>query len=117
MESILTCIKQLLGIEEDDITFDKELIVHINSAIAILTQLGVGPETGFKITGIDETWDQLTLGQADIEDCKSQIYFRCRLWFDPPQHSFAIDSIKKQCDEVEWRLEVAITDKKQNESI
>jgi len=110
MDSILICIKQMLGIEEDDIAFDKELIIHINSAIAVLTQLGVGPKTGFRITGTSETWDLLTLGQNDIDDCKSQIYFRCRLAFDPPQNSFLVDSIKKQCDEIEWRLEVATSE-------
>lgn len=106
MGSILTDIKQMLGIESSDSSFDKELIIHINSAIAILTQLGIGPEEGFEITGNLETWNNLTFGKYKLNDCKSQIYYRCRLAFDPPQNSFLVDNIKKLCDELEWRLEV-----------
>lgn len=107
MESILTSIKQLLGIEESDTIFDKELIIHINSAISVLTQLGVGPEAGFQITGITEIWNQLTLGKIDINNIKTDIYFRCRLSFDPPQNSFLVKSIEDQIKELDWRIEVA----------
>ena len=44
MESILTSIKKLLGMTADYNCFDKDLIIHINTVFAILTQLGVGPE-------------------------------------------------------------------------
>jgi hypothetical protein len=44
MVSILDSIKQLLGIDVNDTNFDKELIMHINGALMILNQLGVGPE-------------------------------------------------------------------------
>ena len=49
MESILTSIKKLLGIPEDDESFDTDIIIHINSVFMILNQLGVGPTKGFKI--------------------------------------------------------------------
>ena len=50
MESILTSIKKLLGIEESYEIFDPDIILYINSAFSTLTQLGVGPEKGFSIT-------------------------------------------------------------------
>ena len=50
MESILTSIKKLLGIAEEYEHFDADLIMHINSVFMILTQLGVGPSEGFRIT-------------------------------------------------------------------
>lgn len=108
MESIITTIKQMLGIAEDDTSFDNELIVHINSAISALTQLGVGPVEGFRITGSTEEWSDLIGARQDIDNVKSAIYYRVRLAFDPPQNSFLVDSLKKQSDEVEWRIEVAI---------
>ena len=47
MESILTSIKKMLGITEEYEHFDSDLIIHINSVFMILTQLGVGPPSGF----------------------------------------------------------------------
>ena len=49
MDSILTSIKKLLGIAQECTDFDMDLIIHINSVLMILTQLGVGPEKGFTI--------------------------------------------------------------------
>ena len=44
MESILTSIKKLLGVAEEYEHFDPDIIMHINSVLMILTQLGIGPE-------------------------------------------------------------------------
>ena len=56
MDSILTSIKKLLGIDEAYEHFDPDLIMHINSVLAILTQLGVGPENGFSISDKTAVW-------------------------------------------------------------
>ena len=108
-EPILLTIKRLLGgnIEGDD--FDEELVVYINSVLSILTQLGVGPKDGFVIsTDGDETWNDYIADRTDIEMVKTYIYTKVRLMFDPPSNSFLVDSLKKLCDEFEWRLNVAI---------
>ena len=47
MDSILTSVKKIIGISEEDESFDTDLIMHINSVIMILHQLGVGKEDGF----------------------------------------------------------------------
>ena len=44
-ESILTSIKKLLGIAEDYTQFDVDLIIHINTVLSILGQIGVGDES------------------------------------------------------------------------
>ena len=49
MDSILTSIKKLLGMDADYTAFDTDVIIHINTALAILCQLGVGPDKGFRI--------------------------------------------------------------------
>ena len=46
-DSILTSVKKLLGITEECTDFDADLIMHINSVLMILTQIGVGPSEGF----------------------------------------------------------------------
>lgn len=48
-DSILTSVKKALGPEEDYEHFDPEIIMHINSVLATLTELGVGPANGFMI--------------------------------------------------------------------
>ena len=55
MDSILTSIKKMLGIEKDATEFDQELIMFINSVLGICFQLGVGPkDEPFTISGKDE---------------------------------------------------------------
>ena len=49
MDSILTSVKKMLGIAEEYDHFDADLIMHINSVLTILGQLGVGPAERFFI--------------------------------------------------------------------
>lgn len=106
MNSILDSIKKMLGISVDDLNFDQELIIHINGALSVLMQLGVGPDTGFSITGSTETWGSLVGERRDLEIIKNAIYLRVRLIFDPPQNSFLTTAIQKQIEELDWRIEV-----------
>lgn len=108
MESILTSIKKLLGIPEDYEQFDAEIIIHINSVFSILTQIGVGPDSGYKIVGKEETWDDFLSGRIDIEDVKTYVYLKVRLAFDPPINASVVDAIKNQISEYEWRINVAV---------
>ena len=108
-ESILETIKRLLGGNIEGDYFDDELIIDINSTMSILTQLGVGPKDGFAITKDgNEDWESYIGDRQDIEMVKTYIYAKVRLMFDPPSNSFLVDSMKKLCDEFEWRLNVAI---------
>ena len=104
MDSILTSIKKLLGIEEDYTQFDSDIIIHINSVFSTLLQLGVGPADGFIIEDDSSVWQDFIEGRTDIELVKSYIYLKVRLLFDPPQSGYMIDAIKSQITECEWRL-------------
>lgn len=108
MESILTSIKKLLGIPEDYEHFDTDIIIHINSALATLPQLGVGPAQGFSIKDKTATWDSVLLGRTDIDNIKSYIYLKVRMIFDPPTSSAVIEAFKAQIAELEWRINVAV---------
>ena len=108
MENILDSIKKLLGIDEMDLNFDQELIMHINSVFMVLNQLGVGPVEGFKISSNEEVWTDFVGTRLDLESIKSYIYLKVRLLFDPPQNSFLVGSIEKQIEEQEWRLQVQV---------
>ena len=102
--SILISIKKLLGIDKDYVQFDQDIIININSALMSLMQLGVGPQSGFKIRGEEETWNDFIGERIDFESVKTYIYLKVRLIFDPPQSSYLIENIKEQLKEIEWRL-------------
>lgn len=113
MESILTSIKKMLGIDEEYTHFDADIIMHINSVLMILTQLGVGPEEGFVIEDDTSTWVDFIpeANAAQLHAVKSYIYLKVKLIFDPPLSSAVIDSINRQIAEFEWRLNVAVDPK------
>ncbi|NCE64102.1 hypothetical protein D1159_05750 [Pseudoflavonifractor sp. 524-17] len=107
-ESILTSVKKLLGIDESYTHFDPDLIMHINSVLSILTQIGIGPDNGFSISGADETWSDFVRTDANrFSFVKSYTHLKVKLLFDPPLSSAAIESINRQISEFEWRLSVA----------
>lgn len=107
MESILTSIKKLLGISEDETHFDTDVIIHINSVLMVLTQMGVGPSTGFTIVDKDDFWSDFIPDGQNLESVKSYVYMRVKLLFDPPLSSSVIESMNRMISELEWRLNVA----------
>lgn len=107
MESILTSIKKMLGITEEYEHFDADLIMHINSVFMILTQLGVGPSSGFSITDKLSTWSQFISDETKLQLVKSYMHLKVKLLFDPPLSSAVIAAMEKMISEAEWRLNVA----------
>ena len=105
-ESILKTIKQLIGCPDDFEQFDLDLTIHINSAFAALTQLGVGPKEGYRITGPDNVWSEFEEDTQKSSLIKDYVYIKTRLLFDPPTSSALMDSLKEQLKEMEWRLHI-----------
>lgn len=103
MDSILTSIKKMIGIDKDFTEFDDELILFINGIFTILTQLGIG-KSDFTITGATEVWSDFLTDSKNLELIKTYIYLRTKVVFDPPTSSFVLDSLTKQISEYEWRL-------------
>lgn len=107
MESILTSVKKLLGLPEDYEHFDADIIMHINSVFMILTQMGVGPASGFTIMDKSTTWLEFIPDEAGVAAVKSYLYLKVRLLFDPPASSAVIESTNRMISEYEWRLNFA----------
>lgn len=105
-QSILNSIKKVSGLNIDDDSFDIDVIMHINSVFSDLTQLGIGPDEGFEIEDDTTTWDAFVGVDKELNSVKTYIYLRLRLIFDPPATSYAIDSMHKQIEKLEWRLNV-----------
>lgn len=106
MDSILTTIKDMLGIAEEDTHFDRAITRHINSAFMTLHQLGVGPCKCFKVTSKDQTWYDFLGESGDFETVKTYIYLKVKISFDPPTNAFVMDAMERQSKEDEWRLNV-----------
>lgn len=117
--TILTDVKQMLGLTEDYTPFDRELVMHVNSVLMILNQLGVGTPN-FRITITQtpgdnpqavstETWSQFfgTGYTGDKEAVKSYVFTKVKLLFDPPASGTLMESYKKLADEFEFRLNVS----------
>jgi hypothetical protein len=104
--SILTDTKKVLGVPADYTVFDLDIIMHINSALGVLEQLGIGPNGGFAITSNADTWAVLGLPTNQLNMVRSLIYLKTRLVFDPPATSFHLDAANKQIEQLEWRLNV-----------
>lgn len=116
MNSILTSIKKMLGIDEEYDCFDTDIILHINSVFMILTQLGVGPSEGFTISDKATTWDEFLQDTKKLESVRSYVYLKVKLLFDPPLSSAVMDATNRLLSELEWRLNVAGEEGNQNES-
>lgn len=106
-DSILTSIKKLLGISEEYEHFDADLIMHINSVFSILTQLGVGPTSGFMIEDKTAIWTDFIGDEAKLMLVRSYMHLKVKLLFDPPLSSAVIECYKAQISEYEWRLNIA----------
>lgn len=114
-ESILSTIKKLLGVTDDYDYFDQDLLIHINSTLMSLSQIGVCPSQDFYTLDKDTTWSEY-LGydyqeNIDFGSIKSYIYLKVKLLFDPPQNSFTIEAINKMITEMEWRIYIVSENK------
>lgn len=105
MESILTSIKLMLDYEESDTGFDPQIIMHINTALMSLTQIGVGPTEGFEIEDDTTTWQDFVPNMKKFSGVKSYIYMKVKLAFDSASMSSAlITAYNEMIKELEWRL-------------
>lgn len=105
-EGILTTIKKMLGLDEEYTPFDMDVMVFINGAMMALCQMGVGPKEGFTISGYTETWAEFLVNPVNLESAKTYIYLQVRMLFDPPTNSFVMEAMKRQCEEILFRLNV-----------
>ena len=106
MDSILLSVKKALGIDSDCTDFDTELIMHINTVLSTLTQIGVGNEDGFTISGEDEKWSDFVADEPRWSQIRTYVYTKVRLIFDPPQGTAVVEAMNKVANELEWRLYV-----------
>jgi hypothetical protein len=103
-QSILTSTEKILMVPEEYTAFDMDIITHINSTFAVLSQLGVGPADGFMIEDATAVWTDFMSAGPSLNLVKTYVYLKVRLLFDPPATSFLIQSVNEQIAQYEWRL-------------
>lgn len=108
-KSILLTIKKMLGIQGEDRAFDADILVFINSAFNVLTQLGAGPKNGFSIESDRESWSDFTNDEIQLNMIKSYIFLKTKISFDPSQMSAAVlEAHKAEIKELEWRINIQV---------
>ena len=107
MDSILSSVKKSIGTAEEYTAFDADIIMHTNTVLSILHQIGIGPDEGFQIDGYDQKWEDLFGNDPRLNFIKSYVYLKVRLLFDPPTGT-VLESMNRTISELEWRINVAV---------
>lgn len=102
--SILGSTKKVLGLSENYVAFDQDIIMYINTAFSVLNQLGIGPVNGFSISDNTTVWQDYDVSLNQMNAIQTYIYLKVRMLFDPPGTSYLIEAMNKQIAELEWRL-------------
>lgn len=113
--SILDSVKKDLGIMPDYTHFDSDIIMDINTALSILTQLGVGPSQGFSIEDNTAEWDDFIPDSPTLDMVKSYVSKKTKQLFDPPNTGPLSEAFNKVLDELVWRINVAVDPKKEGQ--
>lgn len=109
--SILDDIKALCGVPKDVVDFDTAIILHSNTVFSSLTQMGLGPNTGFYITDSNWFWSDVIQDDTNLHNIKTYMYLKVKLLFDPPANATLLNSMESQAKELEWRIRIELETK------
>ena len=115
-ESILLSTKKKCNVAPEFTAFDDELTSYINSALANLNQLGIGPLEGLRIEDADSIWGEF-YEDTRLSACETYVGLTTKLLFDPPATSFGINMIQEQIKEMGFRLQTAQEDIEREEAV
>ena len=104
-DSILDSVKKVLGIYIANMDFEIDILIHLNSALFILSQMGVVKVDDFQVYDETKTWSEiLTSDQFNLFAIKSWVALKIRMLFDPPTSSILAEAINTNLKELEWRI-------------
>lgn len=105
-ESILSSVKKLIGISEEDKSFDLDIMLNINAASAVLFQIGV-LKRPYTVTSKEDLYSDLVPQATEdvVNQIKMYFVYKTRLGFDSSTLSgTVIEVIKEMIREAECRL-------------
>lgn len=111
-ESILKTIRNYIGLDKEDNSFDGELLTYINLSISELHQAGLSSYV--YVSGPEQTWSSLLrettteLYNEILGSVISYIGLKVKILFDPPAPNTQ-NIMKSVTEECIWRISVAYT--------
>lgn len=104
MDSILQSVRKVVLENQENTTFDTDIIMLINTAFSVLSQKGMGPKEGFVITDDTTTWSEYLQNVATLEMVKTYVTLSVKVVFDPPSSVAILDSLNAKIDKYEWLI-------------
>lgn len=101
---ILDTVKKILGFFPEYAAFDVEITIQINAAIGQLRNMGIGPDSSFRVTDRTALWSSFWPHPNTLGMIQTFIFLYVRLNFDTPGTSFNINNLESQLAELEPRL-------------
>lgn len=107
--SILLSIKKSIVGPPEYTPFDADLIMHINSQIANLYQLGLDSAKSVVVDGADQLWtDLIPAGDSRLQFVRTYVYAKVKMIFDPPTSTAQMQALKDAAAEAEFRISTAV---------
>lgn len=106
--SILLSVQKDIGPSAEYEEFRQVIINHINTVIAELTQIGVGPSEGFYISDESSTWSDFVEPKPKWLPVITFVCNKVHLRFDPPNAGQALTALKETVEEDEWRISFTV---------
>lgn len=104
IDSILLSTRAACGVEQDDDSFDTELIPLIESDLFEVTQAAHVGIQGFTLTGVSETWLDFNPEHPEVNPLLATLVGkRVKMLFDPPSGSVG-NSLTETINRLEHRL-------------
>lgn len=100
----------MLGLTEEQTEYDEDILMHINTTLGMLSQLGVDVPDDFVVSSENQQWNEITTDSKMIRLLKEYMYLKIRIIFDPPTGS-VLDAVEKVISELEWRISILAEDK------
>lgn len=103
-DNILKSMKKMLGLDNEDTSFDIDIIIDINSVLNILVQLGVEPFYRVYLHTGEEKWSDYIDDDNLYRMIETYTYLRVKDYFDPPTSGVLAEAIERRYRELEWRI-------------
>lgn len=105
-DSILNSVKDFLGVSDTDETFDKTLILTINSVLNIYHQVG---GVSFIVLDENDKWSDFLQDTADQELMRTYTCMKVKMIFDSSTMSGTqVNVYNELINEYEWRIYHAV---------
>lgn len=109
--SILNSIKKLFGLSPEIKDFDQDILININGAIFVLTQVGVGPVDGYTVETEETTYEDFLGESISIANAvKMFLFYKTKISFDPPTNASVLECLKELAQETLVRIKYQVDD-------